>query len=834
RIDTFVPNNEQDIPSQLLAHTDPHQRRLDISQAPLFAANIAHDPIQNEWLLALCFHHLVSDHMTLELIIAEISELLHSDAKNSYSKNKHAENLPVTLPYRHFVAQSLRVPASEHETYFRDVLADVDAPTAPFGIRDVHSGDRQVTEATQSLDTALAQAIRTQARRQGISPSVLFHIAWAQVLAKVSGRDDVVFGTVLLGRMQGSAGIERALGVFINTLPIRVTLAGLDVLNVVQETYRSLSALFEHEQAPLALAQRCSGVAPPLPLFSTLLNYRHSKPDSTHTTWEGIRLLAAQERTHYPISLSVDDLGKEFQLVAQAMSDIDPASLLAYMITALTGLVDALETHPQRPIATISILPATERQQLLVDFNATQSDFPQDALIHQLFENQVQRSPEATAVVFEEQSLSYHELNRRANQLAHHLIAFGVRPDDRVAIYVKRSLDMLIGLLGILKASAGYVPLDPEYPTERLAYILSDCAPKLLLTQQHLQHRLSTDVPVWIMDNDDHLAAVEHQSVQNPEPHQQGLAPHHLAYVIYTSGSTGQPKGVMIEHHNVVNFVHVQCQTNALTPSDRVLQLTSVAFDTTVSDIFATLTAGATLVLRPDHLRLPDIIFSQFLQQQEITVSDLPTAFWHLWVQEMAAGRCGFSPSLRLVIVGGEKAELRHFNTWQSLPETQSCQWINSYGPTETTVIATVLKLDNRSPCVTDIIPIGYPLANTSLYILDTQGQPVPIGVAGEIYIGGAGVARGYLNRPELTAERFVPDLFSGAPETRMYKTGDLGRWLPDGNIEYLGRNDFQVKLRGFRIELGEIETQLVQCHGVREAVVIARGDDTDQKRLVA
>ncbi|WP_420883239.1 non-ribosomal peptide synthetase, partial [Xenorhabdus indica] len=426
-------------------------------------------------------------------------------------------------------------------------------------------------------------------------------------------------------------------------------------------------------------------------------------------------------------------------------------------------------------------------------FNTPTVSYPSDLLLQQLFEQQVADSPAATALVAGEQQLSYAELNRQANQLAHALIAAGVQPDDRVAICVERGVDMIVGLFAILKAGAGYVPLDPEYPTERLAYILSDCEPKLLLTQHHLQSRLTTNVPVWVMDDDDCLDYVAQQSDHNPEPQQRGLEPHHLAYIIYTSGSTGQPKGVMIEHRNVVNFVHVQCQTNALTPADRVLQFTSVAFDTTVSDIFATLAAGATLVLRPAHLRIPDNAFSQFLQTQAITVCDLPTAFWHLWVQEMAAGRCGFSPSLRLVIVGGEKAELRHFNTWQSLAETRSCRWINSYGPTETTVIATVWQPATPTTCPAGSVPIGYPLTNSRLYILDAQGQPVPVGVAGEIHIGGAGVARGYLNRPDLTAERFVADPFSEQPDARMYKTGDLGRWLPDGTIEYRERNDFQV-----------------------------------------
>nr|WP_269749532.1 non-ribosomal peptide synthetase [Xenorhabdus lircayensis] len=810
---------------QLLAHTDPHQRRLDISQAPLFAANIAHDPIQNEWLLALNFHHLVSDHMTLELIIAEISELLHSDVKNSYSKNKHAENLPATLPYRHFVAQSLRVPASEHEAYFRDVLADVDEPTAPFGIRDVHSGDRQVTETTQSLDAALAEAIRTQARRQGVSPSVLFHVAWAQVLAKVSGRDDVVFGTVLLGRMQGGASIERSLGLFINTLPVRISLAGSSVRESVQAAYRGLTQLLEHEQAPLVLAQRCSGVIPPLPLFSSLFNYRHSQPAPSRTTWEGIRLLAAQERTNYPVTLSVDDLGEGFSLSAQTVSDIDPARLVAYMTTALTGLVEALDSDPQRPIVTLPILPVTEHQQLLVDFNATQRDFPQDALIHQLFEDQVQRTPDAIAVIFEAQSLSYRELNCQANRLAHHLIALGVRPDDRVAICAERSLAMVAGLLGILKAGGAYVPLDPAYPTERLAYMLENATPKVLLTQTTLVDLLTSPVPIVILDNPE--PRFEAMPTDNPNTQIRGLTSRHLAYVIYTSGSTGQPKGVMVEHRNVNRLV-INNPYADIGSNDCVAHCANVAFDASTWEIWSTLLNGGHLYIISPSVLLDPLRFRDSLVKGQVTALWLTTGLFNEYLDTLAP----MFGQLRYLIVGGDVLDPQKIKQVQ-LTEIQPNHLINAYGPTETTTFATTYAITTPID-VSRSIPIGSPIANTQIYLLDTHSQPVPMGAFGEIYIGGAGVARGYLNRPELTTERFVSDPFSDTPEARLYKTGDLGRWLPDGHLEYLGRNDFQVKLRGFRIELGEIEAQLVQCYGVREAVVLAREDASGQKRLVA
>ncbi|SFU42710.1 non-ribosomal peptide synthetase [Xenorhabdus koppenhoeferi] len=831
-------STEESAETQLRRLTDPRTVRMDITKAPLLKAHIAHDPESGQWLLSLLHHHLVCDHVSLDMIFNEMKALFLGK-ENS---------LPTPLPYRNFIAQTRSVPPEVHQDYFRKLLGDVDEPTLPFGLLDVQNGGHEssnhdesqhneIVEEIITLDNDLAHNLRECAQQQGMSVAVLFHVAWAQVLAKCSGRDDVVFGTVLLGRLQGGIGASQVLGMFINTLPVRVRLQARSVQQVVQETYQQLSELLDHEQAPLAVAQRCSGIQAPLPLFNSLLNFRHSPRDETELTsqvWEGMEILSGEERSNYPLSLDVDDFDDGFALTAQCSQQIDPARLNAYMEIALKEIVSALQHAPGQSIEAIEILPLAERNQLLADFNDTEQTYPQDMLIHQLVEQQAARTPDTIALVSGDAELSYSELNYHANQLAHSLIAFGVRPDDHVALCVERSPDMIIAMLGILKAGANYVPLDPEYPIDRLAYQLSDSKPVLLLTQQHLQARLPLqNVSFWLLDGATHRNSMTQQPVHNPDAEQLGIKPHHLAYIIYTSGSTGQPKGVMIEHRNVVGFIHAQYHISQPQVGDRILQFATVAFDTSVSDIFPTLAAGVTLVLRPAHIRVPDTAFVDYLNQQKITIIDLPTAFWHHWVQEMKAGRVGFSPHLRALIVGGEKAEYHHLMDWQSLPEVQNCRWINTYGPTETTVIATHL-IDNRSNLINDVIPIGYPNANTQIYILDTLGHPAPFGVSGEIYIAGTGVARGYLNQPDLTAEKFVSNPFSKYPDARMYKTGDLGRWLPDGTIEYLGRNDFQVKIRGFRIELGEIETQLLACPGVREALVVAREEDNGDKRLVA
>ncbi|RAT40576.1 hypothetical protein AU495_16350 [Lonsdalea populi] len=696
-IDTFVPTSSDDVPAQLQTHTDPRTRRLDLNQAPLLSADIAHDPLHDEWLLALGLHHLVCDHMTLALIISEIDLLL---------KNR-ADALPVPLPYRNFIAQTLSVPVTEHEAYFRDQLADVDTPTLPFDLLDIQGKGENIAVIRVPLPLSLSSAIYHQSRQLGISPGVLFHVAWALVLAHTSGRDDVVFGSVLLGRLQGSAGADRVMGMFINTLPLRVPLADRSVLDAVQSTYHGLTTLLEHEQTPLALAQRCSGVAPPMPLFSALLNYRHTPKSQYVTTWDGMRMLAENVRTNYPFTLSVDDKGDDFSLLVQTIAEIDPARVAHYLLTAIDSLLDALETDPQRAILSLPVLPDAERRQLLETFNATDADFPQQALIHQLFEAQAARTPDAAAVLFEERSLTYDALNRRANRLAHHLISLGVRPDDRVALCAERSLEMVVALLAILKAGAAYVPLDPGYPAERLAYMLDDAQPVALLTQSALVDRLSVTLPTVILD--DPRTVGENTPDGNPDPRALGVTPRHLAYVIYTSGSTGKPKGVMIEHRGLCNLARAQADILLVTPSARLLQFASFSFDACFFEVAAALTQGACLVLATRDDLLPGPALLHTLQSQAIT---------HVTLPPVAAGALepkAALPDLKTLVLAGEACPPALVKRWAA-----GRRMINAYGPTEATICATVYVCDAQDK---RIPPIGRPIANTRIYILDAQGS---------------------------------------------------------------------------------------------------------------
>ncbi|QNH20774.1 non-ribosomal peptide synthetase [Xanthomonas sp. GW] len=798
---------------------DPRQMRLDVRRAPLLAAYVTEDHEHGEWLLALLHHHVVCDHVTLELALTEVEAVLR-DASAS---------LPTALPFRNVVAQARQTPIAEHEAYFRQELGEIDESTAPFGVLDVQHSSTEVSESVMPLDVELSRRIRACARREGISRAVLFHVAWAQVLARCTGREEVVFGTVLSGRMQGLSGLDRVLGMTINTLPLRVSLGERSVRRVVQESAQRMQALVAHEQAPLALAQRCSSVSPSMPLFTTLLNYRHGDVRADggfFSLVEGVRLFPVKEFTNYPIVVAVDDIDAGFIVRSQCTSMISASRLNHYLLTALTGLVEALSEDAETPLCKVDVLPSSERAQLVEEFNATAAEYPREALIHELFEAQAAQQPEALAVVYEDRRLTYGELNARANQLAHYLMGRGVKPDDRVAICVERNLEMVVGLLGILKAGGAYVPLDPAYPAERLAYMLEDSAPVALLTQADAAaHLAALEVPVLELDAAETCGLLAEQSTGNPDARAGGLTSGHLAYVIYTSGSTGMPKGVMVEHRSVVKLAnsgdYIKLDVDTV-----VAQASNVSFDAATFEIWGVLANGGKLVVvKKDVLIHPERL-QEIIDNENIDALFVTTALFNCIAQSNPSSLMG----LDTLLFGGEAVSPQAVT--MVIENGMPNRLVHVYGPTENTTFSTWFQVAGLTPGIT--VPIGRPIANTQIYILDRHGEPVPLGVPGEIHIGGAGVARGYLNRPELTAERFLKDPFSPVPEARMYKTGDLGRWLPDGTIEFLGRNDYQVKIRGFRIELGEIEARLAACAGVREAVVVAREDEAGDKRLVA
>ncbi|NWA02234.1 non-ribosomal peptide synthetase [Pseudomonas gingeri] len=819
-----------DIAGQLRQRFDPRHYRLPLDRAPLMRMMVARDDTHERWLGLRLFHHIIDDNTSLKQLNAEVEAVLGGQA----------DSLLPALPYRNFIAQRVRGGDQQaQEQFFRGMLAGVTEPCAPFGLLDIQGDGSGIGEARLQLDGDLAQRLRQAAQALGVSPASLFHVAWGQVVAHTSGRHDVVFGTVLFGRLYGGEGAERILGPFINTLPIRIDLAAEGVAACVRRTHRLLTQLFEHEHASLALAQRCSGIASPTPLFTTLLNYRHSERateggDSTSGAWKGIQVLGGEERTNYPLVLAVDDSGEGFRIGAQVCAALDAQRTCAMMQRALKSLVAALEQAPQSPVERLDILPANERRLLLEEWNPLPGTLADSRCLHQGFERQATAQPSATALSFEGTTLSYGELNVRANRLAHYLCGRGVGPEVRVGLCVERSLEMLVGLLAILKAGGAYVPLDPAYPGERLRHLLDDSGVPLVLhhgaTRSVLDKAISglTTAPDCLdLDNPGDWAGCP---ADNLDPQPMGLTAASLAYVIYTSGSTGTPKGVMIEHRHVARLFTSTAGPFAFNRDDVWTLFHSFAFDFSVWEIWGALLHGGRLVIVPGLTSRNPADFHQLLCEQRVTVlNQTPSAFRGLLD---AQARSPATHSLRCVVFGGEALEPTSLKPWYADPRNSDTQLINMYGITEITVHATYLALRPQDAEQSGASPIGRPLADLRCYLLDSLGQLVPVGVAGEIHIGGAGVARGYLNRAALTAERFIDNPFVAGE--RLYRTGDLARYRPDGSLEFLGRNDFQVKIRGFRIEPGEIEACLRQCAGVREAVVIAREEQPGEVRLVA
>ncbi|MEZ0029568.1 amino acid adenylation domain-containing protein, partial [Kitasatospora sp. MAP12-22] len=803
-------HNTQD-PAAELAAACPAS--MDLTQAPLLRAHIAAEPTTGpageRWLLQLQRHHLVTDHTALDVLLAEIRAILAGEQ----------DRLPTPLPFRDFVAQALLgVSREEHERFFADLLGDVTEPTAPFGLLDVRGDGTRITEAALALDPDLAARLRERARALGISPATLFHVAWARVVAATSQHDDVVFGTLLFGRMNAGAGADRVPGLFLNTLPVRLNTT-LSVRDAVLTMRGRLADLLVHEHAPLALAQQASGVTAPAPLFTALLNYRHGHTGEAvgqgeQAEWDepqGIEVRHGRDRTNYPLTMAIDDLGADFRLSVHAVAPLDPELVCALAHTALQGLVTALESAPDTPLQQIDVLDPELRRRMLLEWNDTAHEVPATTL-PALFEAQVARTPDAVAVVFEDIELSYTELNARANRLARLLAERGVGPESVVPVLMERSVELVVALLAVVKAGGAYLPVDPDYPPQRIAYVLGEVDASVVVTPE-----LMAEAEAARHDTDD-LG-------------DRGLRSEHPAYVIFTSGSTGRPKGVVVPHAGIVNRLACMQGIYGLTASDRLLQKTPFGFDVSVWEVFWPLSQGATLVVaRPGGHRDPGYL-AELIGRERVTVAHFVPSMLHAFLSEPTATATATATAgtgLRTLMCGGEvmSAELRDRFT-HALP---SVSLHNFYGPTETSVEATEWACAGETGGGS--VPIGRPSWNTRVYVLDAGLRPVPPGSTGELYVSGVQLARGYLNRPDLTAERFVADPF-GAPGSRLYRTGDLARWRADGSLEYAGRTDHQVKIRGYRIEVGEVEAVLSAHPAVAQAAVVVREDVPGDKRLV-
>ncbi|MFL9458776.1 amino acid adenylation domain-containing protein [Tolypothrix bouteillei VB521301_2] len=805
------------------------QQGLQLSQAPLMRLHLLHLD-ENTYQFVWCHHHILLDGWSLPLVFQDLFEYYQALTDGV------SLALQPTRSYRNYIAWLQQQDLDSAKEFWRQKLQGFSAPTPLTVDRPLSNQERSGYSEQQIYFTSsvTAQAVDFVKQHQ-LTMNNLVQVAWGLLLSRYSSQTDVVFGATVSGRPPGLLGVESMVGLFINTVPVRLQIGETDLLSLLKELQAQQVESTQFSYCSLVEIQGLSEVPRGTSLFDSIVVFENY-PVNTDVLQDNSDLTVENycgiEQTNYPLTVVVIP-GEQLCLKLSYDTSRFEQGTINRMLGHFVTLLQAIVANPQQQISQLPLLTASEQHQLLVEWNETSVDYPQDRCIHQLFEEQVALTPNAVAVVCEDQQLTYHQLNCRANQLAHYLQSLGVGADVLVGICVERSIEMIVGLLGILKAGGAYVPLDPEYPSERLNFILEDAGVSVLLTQQHLVEKFPS-LPAQVVCLDS-WSLISQFSQHNPITLVRAT---HLAYAIYTSGSTGTPKGVAIAHLGLLNLVFWHQLAFEITSSDKATQLAGTGFDAAVWEIWPYLTAGASLYLVKSELVTSPVHLRDWLIAQKITVSFVPTPV----AIELLSLEWNAEIALRYLLIGGDRL---HQYPSASLP----FQVVNNYGPTENTVVTTSGVVVAQQP--SQILPsIGRAIANTQLYILDSHLQPVPIGVPGELHIAGVGLAKGYLNRPDLTQQKFIPNPFRrsrgvgeqgrrGVKEDqlcleRLYKTGDLARYLPDGSIEYLGRIDNQVKIRGFRIELGEIEAVLSQHEHVQACCAIARVDSPGEKRLVA
>ncbi len=709
------------------------------------------------------------------------------------------------------------------EEFWQKLLQGFTAPTQWSGIENYQLQATAYGTHALQLSAASTAALQKFAEIHQIPLRTIVYGAWALLLSRYSGENDVVFGELRVCEHSDlSSYSDLAISKFINILPLRISVpADQSLLPWLQQLQAEWTSIQPHAHVPLTAIQEGSNLTT---LFESMVVFEDDEL-FTATDRYGQSVHELLDQSPYPLTLfaQVDSATNLIDFQVSYESSQFRSAAIKRLLGHLQTLLESFVVAPQQLLATLPLITEAERYQLLVEWNQTTVDYPDDKCIHQLFEEQVLRTPEAIALVFEQQHITYQELNQRANQLAHYLQARGVGPDVLVGILVERSIEMVVALLGILKAGGAYVPLDPAYPADRLSYMLSDSQMTVLVAQQALLAILPAP-PAQVVCIDTDWPSIAQSNLHNPTS---VVTPAHLAYVIYTSGSTGKPKGVLVLQGAAANMLNSLRSQPGLTAADIVLAVTTISFDIAVSELYLPLILGARVVLASRAVAADSESLAQLIEKSQATFMQATPATWHLL---LAAGWSG--SAVLKIISGGEALSFQLAS--ELLPKVASL-W-NMYGPTEVTVWSTVREVtaaDLRGSSQ-QAIPIGRPIANTQTYILDPHLKPAPIGISGELYIGGVQLARGYLNRPDLTVEKFIAHPFSNQPGARLYRTGDLARYLPNGDIEYISRIDNQVKIRGYRIELGEIEAVLATHPAVRQNVVLVREDLPGNKRLVA
>ncbi len=813
-------DSEREEEAQRLA-TAEARRPFDLSQGPLFRATLIRLD-EDDHILLCSMHHIVSDGWSIGVLYRELSVLYQAFSQGHPSP---LAGLPIQYAdYAVWQREWLKGDELDRQlSYWKKQLegapAVLNLPTdRPRPAVQSHRGARQ----SITLSKELSEKLKGLSRTQGVTLFMTLLAAFQTLLYRYTGQEDIVVGSPIANRTRTE--IEGLIGFFVNTLVLRSNFSSnptfKELLAQVRET--ALGA-YAHQDLPFEkLVEELKPERTPShsPLFQVMFVLQNAP--STELKFEGLSVSpvrVGEETAKFDLTFSVNQAAEGLRFSLHYDTDLFDASTIERMIGHFRTLLEGIVANPEQRISDLPMLTEAEKHQLLIEWNDTKADYPKDKCIHELFEEQVDRTPEAVAVVFEDQQLTYRELNTRANQLAHHLQELGVGPDLLVGICMERSLEMVVGLLGILKAGGAYVPLDPTYPKERLGFMLEDTKAGVILTDTVSLNSLPpVSARTICLDRDWEKIRTESQN----NPSSQSTA-NNLAYVIYTSGSTGRPKGVQVAHRAVSNFLTHARKVLSPTKKDTFPLVANICFDISVMELFLPLLSGARLVVASHSVVIDGTRIQEMLSESEITIMHATPATWRMLLQTGWTGAANLT-----ILCGGEALQIELAD---ELMTRGSSVW-NLYGPTETTIFSSFTRY--RHPYNHGTVSIGRAVANTQFYILDDHLLPVPIGVSGQLHIGGDGLARGYLNRPDLTAEKYIPDPFSKTPGARLYRTGDLARYLPDGNVAFLGRIDHQVKLRGFRIELGEIEAVLGEHSKVRQSVILSREDVPGDKRLVA
>ncbi|OYE03761.1 non-ribosomal peptide synthetase [Nostoc sp. 'Peltigera membranacea cyanobiont' 232] len=826
----YLPLGEQEIITQQLAQQQAIQP-FDLDNEALFRATLV-VLSQTEHVLLVCMHHIVSDGWSMGVFIQELAALY-----NAYSQGHLSPLTLLPIQYADFTiwqrdwlqGDVLQTQLSYWQQQLKDAPALLSLPTdRPRPAVQTFVGAYEKF----ALSVELTDRLTKLSQQQGVTLFMTLLAAYDTLLYRYTGQTDILVGSPIANRDRLET--EGLIGFFVNNLVIRTNLAGNPSFSELLTRVREVAlGAYAHQDLPFEMLVEALQPERDLshtPLFQVMFVLQNTPMSQVELTGLTVTPLISEGTTaKFDLTLSMQNTATGLVGAWEYNTDLFDATTIERMTGHFVTLLESIVTNPQQQISQLSLLTEVEQHQLLVEWNDTQVDYPLNKCIHQLFEEQVGRTPDAVAVVYENQQLTYHQLNCRANQLAHYLQSLGVKPDVLVGLCVERSLEMIVGLLGILKAGGAYLPLDPDYPQERLSFMLEDAQVPVLLTQQQLLEKLPQHQgQVVCLDTDWQFIS---QSSQDNALAQLtvGIAPvqaTNLAYVIYTSGSTGKPKGVMLSHRNLCNHMFWMQATFPLTEADKVLQKTPFSFDASVWEFYAPLLVGGQLLLAQPGGHADTAYLLELIAQEQVTTVQFVPSLLQILIEQGGLETC---QSLKQIFCGGEALPVA---LQDRVLSNLNVNLHNLYGPTEACIDATFWTC--KEEIKRQVVPIGRAIANTQVYILDEYLQPVPIGVPGELHIAGAGLARGYLNRPELTKEKFIPNPFSDEPHSRLYKTSDSARYLPDGTIEYLGRIDNQVKIRGFRIELGEIEAALNTHPQIQQAVAIVTEDIPGNKRLVA